>query len=356
MDGNPAVSGAVYPDESFTYTFTAARRRPVLVPPARRHRRADGARPRRPAARARRRRADVAERVLVLDDVDLDDEGQLRLDPTPTTSRSDATATSSSSTAWSARASRSSSARPSAGASSTRPTAATSRSSSPATPSWSSAATAARSPPRSHDTLRHRPGRAPRRAADDRRRARHAPWLRSAAVDRGHMEVRASTSWSCASATVTEPARSTGRGFTRRRAAAGHAADPGPDADARRGSRSRPGRASRSTTSCGRSTRRWRPCSATSRCGRSRTTPTATTRSTCTASSSRCWIRDGVAERQPAWKDTVDIGAHERLRLAVRHETPGMWMFHCQIPEHAEGGMMGDLMVMESIETVIEGA
>lgn len=58
--------------------------------------------------------------------------------------------------------------------------------------------------------------------------------------------------------------------------------------------------------------------------------------------------RDGVVAPGPAWKDTVDIGAHELLRLAVRPETPGMWMFHCQIPEHAEGGMMGDLMVMES--------
>ena len=58
--------------------------------------------------------------------------------------------------------------------------------------------------------------------------------------------------------------------------------------------------------------------------------------------------RDGVDAPAPAWKDTVDIGAHELLRLAVRPETPGMWMFHCQIPEHAEGGMMGDLMVMET--------
>jgi FtsP/CotA-like multicopper oxidase with cupredoxin domain len=58
--------------------------------------------------------------------------------------------------------------------------------------------------------------------------------------------------------------------------------------------------------------------------------------------------RDGVAAPQPAWKDTIDIGPHERLRLAVRPDTPGMWMFHCQIPEHAEGGMMGDLMVAES--------
>lgn len=57
--------------------------------------------------------------------------------------------------------------------------------------------------------------------------------------------------------------------------------------------------------------------------------------------------RDGVAEPQPVWKDTVRIGPHEKLRLAVRHETPGTWMFHCQIPEHAEGGMMGDLIVAE---------
>ncbi len=58
--------------------------------------------------------------------------------------------------------------------------------------------------------------------------------------------------------------------------------------------------------------------------------------------------RDGVAETPPAWKDTVRVGPHEVLRLAVRHETPGTWMYHCQIPEHAEGGMMGDLMVAKA--------
>ncbi len=57
--------------------------------------------------------------------------------------------------------------------------------------------------------------------------------------------------------------------------------------------------------------------------------------------------RDGIAEPQLAWKDTVRVGPHETLRLAVRHETLGMWMYHCQIPEHAEGGMTGDLMVTE---------
>lgn len=50
--------------------------------------------------------------------------------------------------------------------------------------------------------------------------------------------------------------------------------------------------------------------------------------------------RDGLG-----WKDTVDLGARETLRLVVRAEAPGMWMFHCQIPEHAEGGMTGDWMV-----------
>jgi FtsP/CotA-like multicopper oxidase with cupredoxin domain len=33
-------------------------------------------------------------------------------------------------------------------------------------------------------------------------------------------------------------------------------------------------------------------------------------------------------------------------RIALRYETIGMWMFHCHILEHAERGMMGDLMIM----------
>lgn len=57
--------------------------------------------------------------------------------------------------------------------------------------------------------------------------------------------------------------------------------------------------------------------------------------------------RNGVPEPRPAWKDTIGVAAHTTLRVAVRHETPGMWMYHCQIPEHAERGMMGDLIVAE---------
>lgn len=55
--------------------------------------------------------------------------------------------------------------------------------------------------------------------------------------------------------------------------------------------------------------------------------------------------RSGVVETPPAWKDTLRIGPREVVRIALRHETPGRWMYHCQIPEHAEGGMMGDLIV-----------
>ena len=55
--------------------------------------------------------------------------------------------------------------------------------------------------------------------------------------------------------------------------------------------------------------------------------------------------RDGVPEPHVTWKDTVRIDGHSTIQLAVRLDAPGHWMFHCQIPEHAEGGMMGDLHV-----------
>lgn len=44
-------------------------------------------------------------------------------------------------------------------------------------------------------------------------------------------------------------------------------------------------------------------------------------------------------------KDTVNVRGRSSVRLAIRYEPLGMWMFHCTIPEHATRGMMGDLMV-----------
>lgn len=57
--------------------------------------------------------------------------------------------------------------------------------------------------------------------------------------------------------------------------------------------------------------------------------------------------RGGVPEPTRGWKDTVRIDPHDTTRITVRYDEPGMWMFHCTIPEHAERGMMGDLHVME---------
>jgi FtsP/CotA-like multicopper oxidase with cupredoxin domain len=46
------------------------------------------------------------------------------------------------------------------------------------------------------------------------------------------------------------------------------------------------------------------------------------------------------------WKDTVNVPQLSTVRFAVQYDPVGMWMFHCHILEHAELGMMGDLMVM----------
>ncbi|HWB76628.1 MAG TPA: multicopper oxidase family protein [Nannocystaceae bacterium] len=54
----------------------------------------------------------------------------------------------------------------------------------------------------------------------------------------------------------------------------------------------------------------------------------------------------GAPDLAQGWKDTVQVPARGRTRLAMRYDAPGMWMYHCTIPEHAERGMMGDLHVM----------
>ncbi len=49
----------------------------------------------------------------------------------------------------------------------------------------------------------------------------------------------------------------------------------------------------------------------------------------------------------PAWRDTINVPALQTAKLRVRFEdNPGMWMFHCHILEHAERGMMGELEVL----------
>jgi len=55
--------------------------------------------------------------------------------------------------------------------------------------------------------------------------------------------------------------------------------------------------------------------------------------------------RANVAEPRLGWKDTLLVGRSSSVRFAVRYDALGMWMYHCQIPEHAERGMMGEVMV-----------
>jgi FtsP/CotA-like multicopper oxidase with cupredoxin domain len=54
---------------------------------------------------------------------------------------------------------------------------------------------------------------------------------------------------------------------------------------------------------------------------------------------------DGVGVAHDGWKDTVNVPQQQTLRFAVRYGDAGTWMFHCHILEHAERGMMGELIL-----------
>ena len=45
------------------------------------------------------------------------------------------------------------------------------------------------------------------------------------------------------------------------------------------------------------------------------------------------------------WKDTINVPMKSVVRVAVQYDAPGTWMFHCHILEHADRGMMGELVV-----------
>jgi FtsP/CotA-like multicopper oxidase with cupredoxin domain len=55
---------------------------------------------------------------------------------------------------------------------------------------------------------------------------------------------------------------------------------------------------------------------------------------------------DGVAEPNLGWKDTIQIAPRSTVRAVLRYEAAGKWMAHCQIPEHAERGMTADVNVI----------
>lgn len=57
-------------------------------------------------------------------------------------------------------------------------------------------------------------------------------------------------------------------------------------------------------------------------------------------------FRFQVVGAEPVWKDTVNVPADETVEIAVSFDGfAGSWLFHCHILEHAERGMMGLLEV-----------
>jgi FtsP/CotA-like multicopper oxidase with cupredoxin domain len=54
---------------------------------------------------------------------------------------------------------------------------------------------------------------------------------------------------------------------------------------------------------------------------------------------------NGVAPVHRGLKDTVNVPQKAKLRFAVQYGPPGNWMYHCHILEHAERGMMGELRI-----------
>ena len=60
-------------------------------------------------------------------------------------------------------------------------------------------------------------------------------------------------------------------------------------------------------------------------------------------------LDDRGAPVQPlAWKDTVDVPFESRRSLIVKFDNrPGMWMYHCHVLDHADGGLMGMVHLVE---------
>jgi FtsP/CotA-like multicopper oxidase with cupredoxin domain len=60
--------------------------------------------------------------------------------------------------------------------------------------------------------------------------------------------------------------------------------------------------------------------------------------------------RDGVAEPNLVWKDTVLVRAGETVDILLDVTSPGRWMAHCHIAEHNQSGMMFDFVVSDRNE------
>lgn len=54
---------------------------------------------------------------------------------------------------------------------------------------------------------------------------------------------------------------------------------------------------------------------------------------------------NGIEPSSTIWKDTIDVLPREYVDVAVKFERPGLWMLHCHILDHEDGGMMTTIIV-----------
>jgi FtsP/CotA-like multicopper oxidase with cupredoxin domain len=54
---------------------------------------------------------------------------------------------------------------------------------------------------------------------------------------------------------------------------------------------------------------------------------------------------NGEPPDHQGWKDTVNLKHPATMRIAIRYGGVGRWMYHCHILEHAENGMMAELVL-----------
>src|SRR5699024_8612383 len=50
-------------------------------------------------------------------------------------------------------------------------------------------------------------------------------------------------------------------------------------------------------------------------------------------------------EHLKGYKDTISLEPDDRVKLAVKFEEEGIYMYHCHILEHEDNGMMGQVKV-----------
>lgn len=64
----------------------------------------------------------------------------------------------------------------------------------------------------------------------------------------------------------------------------------------------------------------------------------------------------GDPVRPLAWKDTVNVPFEQSVQIIVRFDDrPGDWMYHCHVLDHADGGLMGTVIVGGAVRGHMHG-